>query len=730
LSPFKLIVLGLRFLATLSMLSIVLLLIPLGLPYVENADSYAWVRTIKEHDAQVIGWLKAIIPTKVAGYDIARFVLMALAFTLSGFLENVASFLSKKFAELDMRRRFDEFRQTVGLSDKSKALAPIKKKLDSLKPGDTKSREELIRLMIETKRQLDSMTRNCAFLSIDVVGSTAMKVGEDKAFIEHDFKEYKKLVEAAINAENMLKAAWTPDGVMICFGTVEEAIRAAQEILVGLEKFNRETKTVKTQFRIRCGINAGQVHYDKATPMEEMSDRVIDVAGHMQKYAAPDTIYIAREIVENSAQKHGFVPANEEVDGFDVFKWKAPSADPTAVADQTKPKQQKAAATSPGGGGGTFPGGPGATFPGGPGSTYPGGAGDRTGSGAAAAPSAAAFSSLADLTSPGGPARKDATQGPGQSSAPTSDATQRVAPGQGAQGSPSRLGKYEIRRELGRGAMGIVYEGWDPSIERRVAIKTIRRDQLDSSEAEEMVARFKREAKAAGRLSHPGIVQVYEFGQEGDVNFIAMEFIEGHELKEFFDKGERFKIPDVVRIMGELLEALDAAGRAGVVHRDIKPANIILLPDGKVKVTDFGIARVESSHLTQAGSVLGTPSYMSPEQLMGQPVDGRSDLFSAGVVLYQFLTGEKPFAGERTTTIIHKVLSEVPVAPSQLNVTLPRAFDTLVQRALAKRPDERFQSGKEFANALKAAAQAPSAPAPAKPDIDLGGDDATLVQKP
>lgn len=282
---------------------------------------------------------------------------------------------------------------------------------------------------------------------------------------------------------------------------------------------------------------------------------------------------------------------------------------------------------------------------------------------------------------------------------------------------PKKLGKYEIRGELGQGAMGIVYDGFDPMIGRRVALKTVRRDQLDRVEVEEILARFKREAQAAGRLNHPNIVSIYEYGEDEGTAFIAMEFVEGRELKDYFDANERFPMAEIVRIMSQLLDALDFSHKNGVVHRDIKPSNIILLKGGTVKVADFGIARVESSNLTQAGSVLGTPSYMSPEQFMGQTVDGRSDLFSAGVILYQFLTGEKPFTGA-LTTIMHKVLKEEPAAPSELNVQVPRPFDTLIRKALAKRPDERFQNGREFAIALKMAAAGQAVP---------GDGDATLV---
>lgn len=281
---------------------------------------------------------------------------------------------------------------------------------------------------------------------------------------------------------------------------------------------------------------------------------------------------------------------------------------------------------------------------------------------------------------------------------------------------PAKLGKYDILRELGQGAMGIVYEGRDPVIDRRVAIKTLKREQLERSEADEVIARFKREAQAAGRLNHPNVVAIYEYGEEPDgTAFIAMEFVQGRELKDAFDSDERITLPMVGRIMGQLLDALEHAHRNGVTHRDIKPANIILLADGTVKVADFGVARIESSNLTQAGTVMGTPSYMSPEQFMGQTVDGRSDLFSAGVVLYQLLTGEKPFTGA-LTTIMHKVLKEDPPWPSVLNVHVSPRIDAVVKKAMAKRPEDRFQSAGEFKAALDGALAAP-----------VTADDATMV---
>jgi len=283
----------------------------------------------------------------------------------------------------------------------------------------------------------------------------------------------------------------------------------------------------------------------------------------------------------------------------------------------------------------------------------------------------------------------------------------------------SSLGKYEIRREIGRCAMGVVYEGYDPFIKRVVALKTIRADQLASEDSENVIARFRREAQAAGRLSHPNIVSIYDFGEEAGTWFIAMEFIKGRELKECFEANERFTTASIVKIMSQILDALDYSHRQGVIHRDIKPANIFMLPDGSVKVGDFGIAHIEASNLTQVGAVMGTPAYMSPEQILGLPVDGRSDLFSAGVILYQFLTGERPFSGSAATTM-QKVLKEDPLPPSSLNVQTPLEMDAIVRKALAKRPEDRFQTASEFAAAIRATV----------PGMTITNADATLISPP
>ena len=269
--------------------------------------------------------------------------------------------------------------------------------------------------------------------------------------------------------------------------------------------------------------------------------------------------------------------------------------------------------------------------------------------------------------------------------------------------APTKFGKYDVVGVLGKGAMGIVYDCRDPVIGRRVAIKTVLKESLDSSEAEGLLGRFKQEAQAAGRLNHPGVVSIYDYGETADVAFIAMEYISGKELKSYFDKGEKFALADTVRIMSAILEALEHAHVSKVVHRDIKPANIMITEDGRVKVADFGVAKIESSLATQIGTRVGTPAYMAPEQHRMMAVDGRADLFSCGVILYQFLThGARPFTGG-SQTIARNILTQTPTPPSQINVELLPAWDLLVKKALAKRADERYQTAREFIDALRRA---------------------------
>lgn len=285
-----------------------------------------------------------------------------------------------------------------------------------------------------------------------------------------------------------------------------------------------------------------------------------------------------------------------------------------------------------------------------------------------------------------------------------------------------KLGKYELRGVLGRGAAGTVYEAWDPAMERKVAVKTVRLPP--PMEAQDELARCRREAQAAGRLSHSGIVAAYDYGETDGLAYIVMEFVDGRTLKSALEAEERLSVPAVLRVMDDVLAALDYSHGRGVVHRDIKPANVILTAEGRTKVADFGIARIESSNLTQAGTVMGTPAYMSPEQFMGQVVDRRTDIYACGVLLYQLLAGERPFEGS-LTGIMHKALNTVPPRPSELTVTAPAALDAVVARAMAKRPEDRYRSAAEFARAIRQAVSVsaqdetvvlspPSRPAPAR----------------
>jgi len=285
-----------------------------------------------------------------------------------------------------------------------------------------------------------------------------------------------------------------------------------------------------------------------------------------------------------------------------------------------------------------------------------------------------------------------------------------------------RLGKYRIDGVLGKGAMGIVYKGFDPGIERVVAIKTIRKDMFGAGEQAELIGRFKNEAQAAGRLAHPAIVTVYDYGEDAESAYIAMEFVEGTALDTLLVPDRPTDLARVLAWMGDLLQGLEFAHARGVVHRDVKPANLLITHDARVKISDFGIARIESSTLTQAGSMIGTPSYMSPEQFRGEPVDGRSDVFSAGIVLYQLLTGARPFAGA-ASIVMQRILNEDPLPPSQRVPALGTRFDDVLARALAKAPAERFPSARAFHEALLAAAGGH-----ADPDATtLAGDDRTVL---
>lgn len=266
----------------------------------------------------------------------------------------------------------------------------------------------------------------------------------------------------------------------------------------------------------------------------------------------------------------------------------------------------------------------------------------------------------------------------------------------------SQLGRYEILGELGHGAMGIVYKARDPLIDRVVAIKTINLG-LALDEKEEYEERFYQEAKAAGRLNHPNIVTIYDVGKSGDVAYIAMELLQGRELRDIMNDGKLMPVDQVLDITAQVALGLSYAHEHDIVHRDIKPSNIMVVRDGHAKITDFGIARMASSAVrTQTGMVLGSPKYMSPEQVMGKTIDQRSDIFSLGVMLYEMLTGHPPFVGENVNAIMYQTLNAVQAAPGTMNPAVPEMANFIVAKALAKKLEDRYQNAKDFAIDLRA----------------------------
>jgi len=267
----------------------------------------------------------------------------------------------------------------------------------------------------------------------------------------------------------------------------------------------------------------------------------------------------------------------------------------------------------------------------------------------------------------------------------------------------TKAGRYEIVGELGRGAMGVVYKAVDPVIGRTVAVKTIRLSEEGTGLSRpELLTRFQTEARAAGLLTHPNIVVVFDAGEEDGLYYITMELVEGKSLQALLDDGHAFPLPRTLRIMDQTCSALQFAHERNVIHRDIKPANLMLTADDTVKVTDFGTAKIlQFGTVQQTAHVMGTPSYMSPEQVKGRAVDGRSDIFSLGVMLYEMVTGEKPFPGQNITTVIYKIVNEEPVPPRQINPSIHAGISTVVMRALEKDPDQRYQSCREMLEDLR-----------------------------
>jgi serine/threonine-protein kinase len=267
---------------------------------------------------------------------------------------------------------------------------------------------------------------------------------------------------------------------------------------------------------------------------------------------------------------------------------------------------------------------------------------------------------------------------------------------------PWLLGRYEVVAELGKGAMGVVYRANDPMLNRMVAIKTINTEEAGHEGMAEYEARFYTEAKAAGGLNHPNIIIIYDIGKSGHLVYMAMEYIEGRELREMLAEGQPLPVALAVDVAAQVGEGLAYAHQHHVVHRDIKPANIMITPEGRAKIADFGIARMRSSETrTQTGIILGSPRYIAPEQVVGKRADHRSDIFSLGVILYESLTGTTPFNGEGLSALMYQITNHDPAPPSSLNPQVPVMLDYIIAKVLAKSPDARYQSAADLANDLR-----------------------------
>lgn len=509
--------------------------------------------------------------------------------------------------------------------------------LDTLPPDSEQAREELLKRYREIEEALKSSRRKqCTFLAVDLVDSTHMKEGHGTTEITVSFRAYEDMAKKVFKQYGAWKQAWTPDGVMVCFLQRELAVGAAQRILQNLDNLNATSNRLRTPFRARCGVHEGEVPIYEDTNLERVADRIIDVAGHLQKHANPNTLWVSTDVYAHLQDKSGFFDLQKIVDGYKVYGW---APEPPMVTDETYV-----------------------------GEVVP-------------------------------PTIINAE-------VPTVQA-----------GANKRISRYQIVKELGRGAMGAVYMARDPQIERTVAIKVIQAGNLAADELREYKQRFYREARAAGQMAHPGIVTIHDIGEDETGHpFLVMEYVEGVPLEQLVaspkDEPEAegdSKQPtaclvlqpnDAFDVAVQVAEALNYAHQRGVIHRDIKPANILITPESKAKILDFGIAQLAGTKVTQAGRLVGTPAFMSPEQFAGGSVDARSDIFSLGTVLYWMLTGQNPFSADTLTAVAYKVAQSQPPPPRKLNPSLPQEIDIVLARCLAKDPDKRYPNGRALAGDL------------------------------
>ena len=323
--PFLLFAWFARLVAVAALALILLMILPYPLQYVENAYQYEYIQKAVDFGTDARTKLSAkiqqYVPTRVAGED------RSLWFLIGGFLlveimaARVGGIFGARADYLRLKSKVESWEKEMGLSKDSAVTSALNAKLSALKDGTKEDREELLKIFAETKRKLSGMGRELAFLSIDIVDSTKMKIGEDQETIEYDFKQYKTFVDEILKANGVIKVAWTPDGIMACFSNIDTAVKTGKDVIRGLRHFNDDLKLMKSDFRVRCGVNSGYVYMDDDVPLEEVSDRVIDIAGHMQKHAEPMTVSVAKTVVEPLTDRAGFQETPKIVDGYQVYAW-------------------------------------------------------------------------------------------------------------------------------------------------------------------------------------------------------------------------------------------------------------------------------------------------------------------------------------------------------------------------------------------------------------------------
>jgi class 3 adenylate cyclase len=311
-----------RLLGILSVAMALLFLLPLAVPYVHNATSYPYVKEALRLERTVSAEVRRMLPASIDRQYVTRWVMAGGMLILSWIFARLRYRLSNWAVYFDQKHALRRWQAKMKISDNASVLTPLKRTLEQLRSATTKQdREGLLRQFVETKRKLDAFGKDLAFLSIDVVDSTGMKEGEEKAIVEHAFREYKHFVDRTFTAHGVLKAAWTPDGVMACFTSVDAAVKAGREVITGLDDFNKNVNSMRRGFVVRCGVNSGYVYFDDSVPLEEVSDRVIDIAGHMQKHARPNTVCVAKPSIVPLNNTLGFQPTDRVIDGYEVYEW-------------------------------------------------------------------------------------------------------------------------------------------------------------------------------------------------------------------------------------------------------------------------------------------------------------------------------------------------------------------------------------------------------------------------